>query len=468
MKGQHYFYWLFLVFTIIQSCGSILPKQPSITTETILAFPSTKGTVRIPVEIDLNPYFDLADKSIAKTFQGKSEQCDGISFQYYFKRKPLKFVGFNRTLHYTINGEYNLRANYCAQCSSVFGSDPFCLTPRIYVSCGVGEPLRNIVVDFESELNIEDNFLLKSKTKLVNLHTIDPCEFTFMKYDASKLIEKEMSSYLGEIESEIDIQIGAIDLKTPVEEAWKVMQKPLPIQGMGFLYFQPSAIGIEPISFTNNKANLVINMELSPIFSTDTIVTSKQRLPFLSKIKTHENFNLPLQTLASYDSINALLSKEVIGIQIPFKKKQIRIIDAKVLGPVGKQLLFKVQFTGNKKGILYLLGTPTFDSTTKEISFPDLTFDLETKDAVLKSAQWLFDNKLTESLRSKAKFDLTNQLEKARLEIDKQLNTSIEYNKNQYVQLHGNMSKLNFSNVQIGAKELHITIDLEGKLSLHL
>ena len=367
-----------------------------------------------------------------------------------------------------MDGEYNIRANYCAQCSSVFGSDPFCLTPRIYVSCGVGEPLRNIEIGFESALSIQSNYSLKSKTRLKNVKPIDPCELTFFKYDASELIEKEMSDYLKEMEREIDDKIESIDLKSPVMEAWKAMQEAIEVPGLGYLYFQPRAIEIEPITFNNQKANMMINMELSPVFSSDTLVRVKPSLPFLSKVPSKENFSLPLLTMVSYDTLNSILKNEVSGMVIPFKKKQIAITSAKALGGVGTQLLFKVDFTGSKKGTLYLLGTPTYNATTEEISFPDLTFDIRSKDAVLKSAKWLFDKKLTEAFRFKAIYDLSDQIEMARKEIEKQLNSPIEYQKGQFVNLSGKLSKLVFSNLHIGGNELRVVVDLEGNLSLKL
>ncbi len=465
------FFALFTVFLMelfLVSCGSIVPQQPLITNETLRPAPQVTSTVKIPLEINLSPYFDLVDKSLPKTFKGNEEQCDGVSFQYYFIRKPLLFNGVNKKLSYQILGEYNIRANYCAQCSSVFGSDPFCLTPRIYVSCGVGEPLRKLEINFESEISIASNYQLKSKTKLISVKPVDPCELTFFKYDASKLIEEEMSSYLKTLESDIDDQIEKVDLLTPVSQAWKVMQESIDIPGIGHLYFQPRSVEIEPITFSKQKANININMELSPIFSSDSIFISKPSLPVLSKVPSKENFNLPLLTLLSYDSLNAIFNQEISGMVIPFKKKKIIISELKALGPVGKQLLFKVDFSGSKKGTIYLLGTPYFDQKTKEISFPDLTFDLRTHDAILKSAKWMFDKKLTDTFRNSTKFDLTEQMENGRLEIEKQLNTKIEYQKGEFVSLSGNLSSLNLSDLQVGANELRVIVNIEGNLSLKL
>ena len=99
---------------------------------------------------------------------------------------------------------------------------------------------------------------------------------------------------------------------------------------------------------------------------------------------------------------------------------------------------FAISFSGKRRGILYLLGTPTFDSQKQEISFPDLTFDLETKNALLKSGKWLFNDKITQSIRSFATYNLKAILDESALKLEKELNRKID----EKTAIEGKMSKL--------------------------
>lgn len=456
-----------LVF-ILFGCGSIVPQQPQITEATPLQIPETKGTLTLPIEIDLTPYLKMVDKEIPKTFKGGEDPCDGVAYSYYFKRDPIAFEGKKSTMAYTVDGEYHIKANYCAKCAEAFGSDPFCLTPRIYVSCGIGEPLRRIQIGFESNISIQPNYELKSKTSLTKTKVVDPCNLSFLNYDASKIIEKEISAVLKEMEDDIDLEIRKVDLKSPIEDVWNALQNSIFIEGYGYLNLRPQEIDVNPISFDKQTGFVTVSLILSPIFSTDSIPMSKKKLPFLSEIKSKEEFNLPLLTVASYDSINSILKQNIHGMVIPYKKKKIVIESSKVLGPVGQKLLFEVVFTGSKKGRLYMLGTPTYDPKTRVISFPDLEFDIRSRDAILKSAKWLFDKKLTDIFRSKAVYDLSNQIEIARQEIEKQINTPIEVDKNQFLQLKGQLNDINFSRIEIGPKEIRIIADLKGNLAIKM
>ena len=459
---------VYILLLIMGSCGSIIPQQPSFTETDLLEVPERMGAIKLPIEIDLTPYLDLVDKEIPSKFWGKDDPCDGVAYSYYFKRDPIQFEGNKNTMAYNIDGEYNIRANYCAKCAEAFGSGPFCLTPRVYVSCGVGEPLRRIQIGFESKIALEPNYILKSKTSLVKTKIIDPCELSFINYDASKIIEKEISAALVEMEDEIDEQIASVDMKSTIAEVWDALQESIPVEGMGYLSLRPQEIEVEPIMFKKQKGYVTVNLVLSPIFSTDSISLTKKSLPFITKIKSKKEFSLPLLTLASYDSINSILRQNMENLVIPYKKKKIIITSAKALGPVCSKLLFEVIFTGSKKGKLYLIGTPTYDPNTHVISFPDLEFDIRSRDAILKSAKWLFDKKLTTLLREKALYDLTEQLELARKEIETQLNTPMEISKGQFAYFNGKLTHFNISTINIGTLGIQLIVDLSGNLSIKL
>jgi hypothetical protein len=62
-------------------------------------------------------------------------------------------------------------------------------------------------------------------------------------------------------------------------------------------------------------------------------------------------------------------------------------------------------------------------SKTEEISFPDLTFDIATKNKLLKSAKWLFDDLITNKIREMAHYNMGKELKNQRVEkIIKEIN----------------------------------------------
>jgi len=89
-------------------------------------------------------------------------------------------------------------------------------------------------------------------------------------------------------------------------------------------------------------------------------------------------------------------------------------------------LHIKVDFSGKKKGTIYLTGTPSFDAEKQRISFPDLEFDVKTKSALIKSAKWLFDKKITNMLRDAANMELSEYLDEFKVTVDESLNGEVD------------------------------------------
>jgi hypothetical protein len=123
-----------------------------------------------------------------------------------------------------------------------------------------------------------------------------------------------------------------------------------------------------------------------------------------------------------------------------------------------------VAFSGKKKGILYLTGTPVFDVEKQIISFPDLQFDLRTKSALLKSAKWLFSDKITELLRASSTFDLKPQLAEMKKMLENELNTEIS----QGVKLKASVQSLKLSAIYPSSKTLILRVNSTGVLKLFM
>ena len=105
--------YLYLVFLIllITSCASIQPETPTILVTETPALVQPSSTVVVPIKINLTPYFKDTDKSIPKKFNGKEENCEGVSFAYSFLRDPISFKGDGNDLQFDVNGKYSLNIN---------------------------------------------------------------------------------------------------------------------------------------------------------------------------------------------------------------------------------------------------------------------------------------------------------------------------------------------------------------------
>ncbi len=463
MKFTQYIFILSAAL-IFSSCAEIKPLAPSVEVTKPGPAKQDVSVIDIPIQVELKPYFKEADASVPNRFEGKEENCEGTSYSYVFERKPIEFKGKGNELQFDIDGKYSLKMNYCPACTDVFSQTGYCVTPRIYASCGVGEPMRKIEISYASKFELKPDFTLKSETTLKEVKPVDKCEVTVFSFDATEELMKEIRKSLKDMAGEIDKKVSQTEIRKEVEKAWKSMSQPFKIDQYGYLYLQPEKISVSNFQLNGSLLNFSIAMEAYPKVQLTKASTASKTLPALSPYMKNDGFNINLDLIGSYDSLSRLMSSELKGKEIMLKKNKIILDSAKIFGAANQQLSFEVSFSGKRSGTLYLLGTPTFDPVKQEISFPDLTFDLETKNALLKSAKWLFNDKITQTIRKYSIYNLSDLLKDASVKLEKELNRKID----DKTVLGGKMNVIQVAGIYPLADELLIRTNLQGNIRLSI
>ena len=453
------------IILILCSCGALEPTAPEIIVKTVPFIIQPASTVVVPIKINLTPYFKDTDKSIPKKFTGKEENCEDVSFSYFFQRDPIVFTGSGNSILFDIDGRYSLNINYCAKCTDLFSAQPHCITPRLYVSCGNnGEPMRKVAVGYTTVIKLTPDFKLKATTNLRKFETIDPCEISIFKYDATALLKKEVTKVLKGLEDDIDKQIGSVELKSEAEKAWKILAEPISLGKYGFFNANPTKIGFDNLKFTGKTATADLSLSLNPKLTTNSQNAKAIALPKLSDVPESNGFNITLDVIATYDSLSKIMTSELKGKEIDLKGKKVIFESIEIFGASNQQVSLKIGFSGTKKGTLFLLGTPTFNQESQIVSFPDLSFDLNTKSALLKSAKWLFNDKITDALRTSSIIDLKPHLTTLKQLVEKQLNAEVQTG----IFLKGKIKELKMQGIYPNNDTLILRINSTGLLSLEM
>ncbi|XOV68991.1 MAG: DUF4403 family protein [Fluviicola sp.] len=416
-----------IAVSLLASCASIQPEAPEIDVKESLVIPQQPvSVVKVPVKIDLSPYFAETNKSVPKEFRGNESQCAGVSYKYYFKRKPIEFKGTGSFLEYSVDGSYWMKLKYCPECIDIFGSGASCISPVIKVSCGIDEPMRKLRVGFKSKIGVSESYRLTSSTKLREVKALSPCEVSFVNFNATNTLEKEVRNALKPYEKDIDKAIEEVDLKPDMELTWQAIEEPMDLEGYGYLFLNPKMVGMSNIQYVGDTAYLDAYLHAFPEVRSDTIGFKPTPLPNLSDIEIADGFDVKMDITAQYDSLSSILTRDIRGMETEVKGNKVIFEDVEVHGAAYQQLHIKVDFSGKKRGTIYLTGTPSFDAEKQHISFPDLEFHIKTKSALLKSAKWLFDKKVTNMIREAANLDLEEYLKTFKATIEESLNGEID------------------------------------------
>jgi hypothetical protein len=114
--------------------------------------------------------------------------------------------------------------------------------------------------------------------------------------------------------------------------------------------------------------------------------------------------DLLVDARAEYGSASAFLREQVAGRTLDFDGRSIRIDSLRVYGIGGGRLAMAVDLSGAVGGRVFLTGRPVIDPVTREISVPDLDFDVATRDVLLSTVAWLAGPTLREELRARARW----------------------------------------------------------------
>jgi hypothetical protein len=448
----------------LASCKNIEALAPVSSEIPYPALNNTYSNITIPIEMDLTSSFMQAEKLIPTVYKGKNEVCEGVSSTYSIARKPIRFDGNGKGLDYTVDGELKLNLSYCPKCQSITGKEPLCLVPRIYADCGVSEPKRRFTLKYATSLKVGPDYSLNTKTVLKHFDLIDPCKITLFNYDATPKIESEIKKQLQVLEPEIDKQLKTIDIKSMARDTWNSLLDPIEVPGYGFLYLRPTGIGMSEIDFSGQKANFNFTLKLAPSFVTEKLSMPKTPLPELSKVNNASALDLAMDVNFSFDSLTQLIRAEFVGKSFDVKRKKVKVEDLYISGSKDNQLVLKTQISGSKKGTIYLLASPVLNDSLHQIDFNNVSFDVHTKNMLLKAAKWIFKTKITEMIEDQASFDYLPLVS----DVKKEINTSLNQEVLKDVHLKGNVSEIYLKELFVTPSHLVLRTQLIGQMKLIL
>jgi hypothetical protein len=128
------------------------------------------------------------------------------------------------------------------------------------------------------------------------------------------------------------------------------------------------------------------------------------------------------------------------------------------------RLKIKVDFTGSHKGIVNFVGNPVYDSAQKTLEVHNLHYDLQTRDFLLKTAQWLYSKRITDELAKYTSFDLSHYYDTA----SKTLNTWLNKEWRKGMQSVGSVTELKLTDVFVKPQHLVIRSNCTGNLTLKI
>jgi hypothetical protein len=419
---KHSYSQLFIIFlipVILYSCAVTRPLAPANTTPDVPNIVQPVSNIEVPVTADLKSYFIQAENSVPTKYADNQQPCEGLRYNYVFSRTPFTIAGSNSVVNLKFIGSYGFTVSYCAKCSTLLGSGPQCIVPVVSAQCGMGgEPPRRMEISYQSAINVTPDYHLRSKTILYPApKPIDRCNVLMGNIDVTDRLIQFITTPLNDLGKQVDARIAAYNIRPMVEQLWKNIAVEYKIPDVGYLYINPQSVRLSSFSLNGSMLNFSVGLSAKPVVTTTSNPQPPKPLPNLSAYVPANGFNVYLDLLENYDHLTAIVNQQVAGQEMDVAGKQFIVDHARVWG-IGKQIAMQIDFKGSNTGTIYLVGTPKYDPNTHELSFPDLTFDMQTKAFLLKTAKWMFNGQITEMIRHRARYNFAQFVtdNKARLQ----------------------------------------------------
>lgn len=448
---------LIIVSVLFYSCASIKPEAPTAVNETLTTPPAIVSNLNIPVEVDLNPYFLMAEKSVPSQYEGSENPCEGLRYYYQFLRSPFNISGNKDNINLSFEGKYKIKGSYCAKC---FKENCLLNTPTF--SCGFDESLRRIEIAYSSKIKLLPDYRLSTATTLVKADAVDPCKIGFVNIDITEKLLKEVKTQLNVLGKSVDSQVQAYNLKPYVIAFWNKLFEVQKVDEYGYLSLNPTAVSVSNLNMVGSKLNLTLGLACKPVFSVGYTPSKPVDLPNLSNNGQQKGFNVYADLIANYNDLNVLLNNKLSGKEFDIKGKKVIVNNLQLSGIGKSKIALKLDFSGSKKGLVYLVGTPVFDSVKNTISIPDLSFELKSRNVLLKMANWLLNDKLTEKIKTAAVFDMNSIFTQTKISLQNQLNRKLTDN----ITLYGKVDSMSLKCIITSSEALFLRVLSIGEMGV--
>jgi hypothetical protein len=335
--------------------------------------------------------------------------------------------------------------------------------------CGHGDdPPKRLNLAAHSALSWSDRWRLQSHTTFEEPVFIEPCQLPGLKLDATPMLKAMLQPRLAALAQSIDRIIRErTEAKKRAETAWQKLQEPVEFASNQWLLFKPRAARVSPIT-SNGKLSVKasVNLTMEPRIVNGS-KPDEGRIPLPSLQMTPlplEGFHIALPITIDYGRINQRLEQDMSGQE--FKTplgERVKVEGVQLYGS-GDKLILAVRLSGGVNGNLYATGLPVFDEAMGVLRFDDLDYTVDTRNVLVRSANFMFHEDILSNIKSQALIDLSGQIQTLR----SRLGAALTRDLGPGVSLEGEVAKLRPRGIYPTAGGVEVHMIAEGSIWVEL
>jgi hypothetical protein len=371
--------------------------------DTLPAIPLS--VIEAPVTYDLGTAIDSLEAAVPRTYGDLEQKIETVMnkrvlFAFQLRRSPFRVKVRSQTVSISADVEYSGRIWYRPP-----------VGPEVEIACGTDDdPPRRATLTLESTAHLTREWGLRTRSRIVRLVAFsdsarDRCRLTFLRIDVTDRVLEMTRTMIEEKLALFDAAVARWPVRPRFEKIWRELQKPMWLADSVYMTIHPSEAQLGAVGSNGELAFANLRLVATPRVTTGPRpVLEKVPLPPLERARdVGRGARVLLDASFSYPVATAMLRKALVGRRLQHDRHRIRIRDVRLSGLGGGKVALEVRVSGAVRGRLFFTGTPRFDLADRQITVPDLEYDVGTATIIVKGYEWLNDVTLRDFLRAKAR-----------------------------------------------------------------
>ena len=328
-------------------------------------------------------------------------------------------------------------------------------------SCGIGEPKPEITITQPMHVHWNVDGKLAIDKEPSTLDWTKPCNLTFADLDLKSVLR--ITGLQHRLDDQIDNALSKIppqlDLDTALDSLWSSLEEPQPIAKDVWLSVRPTGANISDPYGEGLSLGFSVAVTAYPVVAYGDKPTPEHEVrPPLEHTQAPDEFSIELEGAADFKDIEKVLNSEFANKDHDVSGHTIRVSDITVY-PSGSNVIISANVEKPFHARLYLYGTPLYDENTNTLAVTGLDYTAETKNFLVKVADWILHSKFQNDLQAKAKYPASPYLAEAREKLKNY------QGKNGNVSFTVQASNLSVESIFVTERGLHVRTLIKGKAS---
>jgi len=223
-------------------------------------------------------------------------------------------------------------------------------------------------------------------------------------------------------------------------------------------------ISININTLINKSVSITLSCYPKVYYTENKPLVKKMPLPgFSLKNDSMASFHISLEGELSYNEATKLANDQLKDKDFTISNHHIIIKDIQING-LGDKLIIQIKISGTLNGVVYFVAVPYYDTENQTIYIRYFDYSIETKNALIKMANWMMHDEFKNLVSSKLKFNISNQLKKDSEDLTQALNRKID----PYIQLSGSISSISTSGVFITDNSIKTVLVANGSINIRV